>query len=71
LQETVSILNKKFLIVGIGINLVKSPNINDYPTTNLEELTNKIINKNKIENELKQIFEKNLSKMYKKSNKKK
>jgi BirA family biotin operon repressor/biotin-[acetyl-CoA-carboxylase] ligase len=71
LQETVSILNKKFLIVGIGINLVKSPNINDYPTTNLEELTNKIINKNKIENELKQIFDKNLSKMYKKSNKKK
>ena len=71
MQETVSILNKKFLIVGIGINLVKSPNINDYPTTNLEELTNKIINKNKIENELKQIFEKNLSKMYKKSNKKK
>ena len=71
LQETVSILNKKFLIVGIGINLVKSPNINDYPTTNLEELTNKIINKNEIENELKQIFDKNLSKMYKKSNKKK
>ena len=29
----------KYLIVGIGLNLVKSPNIQGYPTTNLYELT--------------------------------
>ena len=35
----------------------------------LEELTNKTINKTDIENKLKLIFEKNLSKMYKINNK--
>ena len=65
LQEIVSIFNKKFLIIGIGINIIKSPKINNYPTTNLEELTNKTFKKADIENKLKLIFEKNLSKMYK------
>jgi len=65
LQEIVSIFNKKFLIIGIGINIIKSPKINNYPTTNLEELTNKTFKKSDIENKLKLIFEKNLSKMYK------
>ena len=65
LQEIVSIFNKKFLIIGIGLNIIKSPKINNYPTTNLEESTNKTFNKADIENKLKLIFEKNLSKMYK------
>ena len=65
LQEIVSIFNKKFLIIGIGINIIKSPKIYNYPTTNLEELTNKTFRKADIENKLKLIFEKNLSKMYK------
>ena len=65
LQETVSILDNKFLIVGIGINIKKSPKIKDYPTTCLDELTNKSINKREIENKLKLIFETNLLKMYK------
>ena len=69
LQEIVSIFNKKFLIIGIGINIIKSPKINNYPTTNLEELTNKTFKKSDIENKLKLIFEKNLSKMYKIRNK--
>ena len=51
---------KKFLIIGIGINVRKSPKINNYPTTSLLELTNKTINKTDIENKLKLIFEKNL-----------
>ena len=59
------LINKKFLIIGIGINIIKSPKINNYPTTNLEELTNKTFKKADIENKLKLIFEKNLSKMYK------
>ena len=69
LQETVSILNKKFLIVGIGVNITKSPKVNSYPTTNLYHLTNKTIKKKEIENKLKIIFEKNLSKMYRINNK--
>ena len=69
LQETVSILGNKFLIVGIGINIIKSPKIKNYPTTSLDEITNKRINQSKIENKLKLIFEKNLSKMYKQNNK--
>ena len=64
MQETVSILDNKFLIVGIGINIKKSPKINNYPTICLNELINKAINKKEIENKLKLIFETNLSKMY-------
>ena len=69
LQETVSTLNNKFLIVGIGVNITKSPKIKSYPTTSLYELTNKTINKKEIENKLKLIFENNLSKMNKINNK--
>ena len=65
LQETVSILDHKFLIIGIGINIKKSPKIKNYPTTSLNELTNKTINKRKIENKLRLIFETNFLKMYK------
>ena len=60
LQETINKLNKKFLIVGIGINLVKNPVIKDYPVINLNDLINKKISKKKIELELRNIFEKNL-----------
>ena len=69
LQEIISISDKKFLIIGIGINLVKSPKIKDYPTTSLFELTNNYINKSKFENQLKEIFEKHLTKIYKIGNK--
>jgi len=69
LQETVSILNNKFLIIGIGINISKNPKIKNYPTINLNELTNKPINKSMIENKLKKIFETNYTKMYKLGNK--
>ena len=69
LQEIISISGNKFLIVGIGVNLIKSPEIKSYPTTNLSELINKPINKINFENELKVIFETNLSRMYKINNK--
>ena len=65
LQEIVSIFDSKFLVVGIGINIRKSPKIKNYPTTNLYDLTNKHFNKREIENKLKLIFETNFSKMYK------
>ena len=69
LQEIISISGNKFLIVGIGVNLIKSPQIKNYPTTNLYDLINKPINKINFENELKVIFVKNLSRMYKINNK--
>ena len=65
LQETLIKLDKKYLIVGVGINLIKSPYIKNYPTTNLKELLNKKISKIKIENQLKKIFELKLTKLYK------
>ena len=62
LQERINKLNDKFLIVGIGINLIKNPIISNYPTINLNDLINKKISKKKITMELKDIFEKNLLK---------
>ena len=63
LQEKISKLNKKYLIVGIGINLIKNPNIKNYPTTNLTELLNKKIPKNSIEKQIKKIFEIKITKL--------
>jgi BirA family biotin operon repressor/biotin-[acetyl-CoA-carboxylase] ligase len=60
LQEVILIKGKKFLITGIGINIIKNPNIKNYPATNLQEVAKKSISKLKVENKLKNIFEKNL-----------
>ena len=65
LQEKIEKSNSKYLIVGIGLNLIKSPDLVNYPTTNLFTVTNRKINKRKIEKELKITFEKFLSKYYK------
>ena len=65
LQEKISKLNKKYLIVGIGINLIKNPNFKNYPTTNLSELLNTKISKNNIEKQIKKIFETKLTKLNK------
>ena len=64
LQEVILIKDNKFLITGIGINITKNPIIRNYPATNLQEITKKSISKIIIENKLKQIFEKNLLKLY-------
>ena len=65
LQEIIFVRDKKFLITGVGINIKKNPIIKNYPATNLQEVTKKSINKLNVENKLKQLFEKNLSKLYK------
>ena len=65
LQEKIFFLDKVFLITGIGINISKNPNIKKYAATNMRELTEKSITKLKIENDLKQLFEINLAKLYK------
>ena len=49
--EPIFVQNKKYLITGIGININKSPYIKNCPTTNLNELTNKLnFPKNKLYN---------------------
>ena len=58
--------NSTYLIVGIGVNLIKSPFIRNYPTTHLKELINKDISKKKFELKLKKIFENNLKRLIKK-----
>ena len=57
LQETLLKSDKIFIIVGIGINLNKSPDIKNYPTTNLFSLTNEKININNAVLRLKKIYE--------------
>ena len=58
LQETISKSGETFIIVGIGINLIKSPNIKNYLTTNLLDLINVKINSNYAGLKLKKIYEK-------------
>ena len=65
LQEVIFVRDKKFLITGIGINIKKNPIIRNHPATNLQEVAKKSISKLIVENKLKQLFEKNLSKLYK------
>ena len=65
LQESIIKDEKQYLIIGIGINLIKSPYIKDYPTTNLFELIKKKIDKNEFQNKLKSIFEKNINRIIK------
>ena len=65
LQEIIFFNKKKFLITGIGINIIKNPYIKNYPSTNLQEVTKKSISKSNVENKLKQLFEKNLPKLLK------
>ena len=54
--------NKKYLIVGIGVNIISSPNIINYPTTYLNKYSKKKINKIRMINEIKINFEKKYKK---------
>ena len=65
LQEIITKNSKKFLIVGIGINIVKSPNILNNPTTNLFEITGKKFSNKLVANSLKKIFENKFSRYLK------
>ena len=65
LQETIIKKDLKFLIVGIGINIIKSPNIKSYPTTCLFEELGKKIDYMLVANLLRSFFEKNILRYYK------
>ena len=57
LQETLFKSGEKFIIIGIGINLIKSPTIKNYLTTNLFDLTGVKITTNNAVLKLKKIYE--------------
>jgi BirA family transcriptional regulator, biotin operon repressor / biotin---[acetyl-CoA-carboxylase] ligase len=63
LQEIIYKSGKTYVIVGIGINLVSYPKISNYPTTSLYDLTKIKFKKNRIENNLKNIYEKYIPKI--------
>ncbi len=60
LQEIVQRDNKYFLIIGIGINVVNSPKLKNYPTTSISEYAFKKTSKTTIYKEIKKVYEKNL-----------
>jgi len=57
LQEKIKNNEISYLVVGIGLNLIKNPRIKGYPTTNLYDLTQRKVNVKKISIELKCIYE--------------
>ena len=57
LQEKIQNNEVNYLIVGVGLNLIKNPKIKDYQTTNLFNLTKKKINVKKVCINLKYIYE--------------
>ena len=60
LQEIITKNKKKYMIVGIGINVVESPNLKDYKTSYINKFLKKRISKEMLFKNLKFIFEKNL-----------
>ena len=65
LQETLKKADTTYFIVGVGINLIKSPYIENYPTTSILELTESKVNKKKIILELISIYEEFIDKVSK------
>ena len=61
LQETFFKDKKKFIVVGIGLNLVKSPKIKKYPTNYLSKYTSKKISKLLLFRSIKCLYEKEIN----------
>ena len=62
LQEVVSYNDKKFLVVGIGVNTNIDPKNKGFSSTSLKKIMEKNIDNNKVLNNIKSIYEKFLSK---------
>ncbi len=58
LQEVTFFKEKKFLIIGIGVNINQHPHIKAYPTANLNEFSDTKINKLILFNNIKKTYEK-------------
>ena len=61
LQEIFFLNKKKFIVVGIGLNLVKSPKIKKYPTNYLNKYTSKKISKFMLFRSIKYLYEKKIN----------
>ena len=57
LNETLFYNDLKFLVIGIGINIVSSPNLRNYPTTNLNEESNRKVSKTRLLNKIIKAFD--------------
>ena len=57
LQETIDYKNKKFLIIGVGLNTISSPNIKNYKTVSLNNMSKKNINNDTILKDIKKAYE--------------
>ena len=57
LQEVIFEGSKKYLIIGIGINLLSNPNIYNYPSTNIYKETQKKPKISEILNEIRYVYE--------------
>ena len=57
LNETLFYNDLKFLVIGIGINIVSSPNLRNYPTTYLNEETSRKVSKTKLLNKIIKAFD--------------
>jgi len=58
LQEVIKFKKLEFIIIGIGVNVVKSPDIYGYPTTYLNKYSTRKIFKDDVIKGIKKIFEK-------------
>ena len=65
LQETLFKDENRFLIIGMGINVLNSPKIKNYPTTFLNNYSKKKIHKQQLAKKIKLEFEKNYYKFCK------
>ena len=60
LQETIFFKLNKLIIVGIGVNIIKSQNVKVYKTTFLNDFTAKKINKMIVFKSISKLFEKKI-----------
>ena len=62
LQEVVNYKNKRFLVVGIGVNTNLDPKNKGFLSTSLKKIMNKNIDNNKVLKNIKSMYEKFLTK---------
>ena len=60
LQEKIMFDQKKYLIIGIGLNVENSPIIRNYPTTYLNKYMKKKVNKSILLMKIKKSYEKEI-----------
>ena len=65
LQEMYIYKKKHFMIIGIGINIIKSPYLDEYKTTFINKYLKKKISRDKVFDSLKKIYENKIIKFEK------